>query len=379
LVKTDKSTGKKRVGADNVHFINGSSIRALSASKEANIEGWTGNLIILDESQGISDITFYKKIMPMAAATAGQIIQIGTPRSRNHFYQSYLDTKNWKTLEFDWKHGTAKYKKTVKAQKTIMPREDFNTEYNLKWMEAESMYFTNTEIDNGQEEYDIPVFTQAPTFMGMDIAKERDKSIIVVVAFDGLNLRVVDLVEVSGSYPEQRDLALSFISRYKPRKVLVDATGIGNVFLDFLHKDFDSFSFGSIIEGYVMSGKAKATELYPNLKLLFSAQRIKIPMHTQMDIELRELRKHVTTSGNIMIHHPPRGHDDYPDALALACLAARPFGRTVGEPMVIQVLDDGSTRNIAMKKYDEKEESVRGCLFDGNDLEDASGKKLEKF
>ena len=47
--------------------------------------------------------------------------------------------------------------------------------------------------------------------------------------------------------------------------------------------------------------------------------RIKFPNHKKLLYQLADLRYEIVSSGDLKIHHSEKGHDDYPDALALAC------------------------------------------------------------
>ena len=77
LVKDD-GFGKKRLFVDYVEFSNGSSIRCLSASEKSNIVGFTGDVIILDECQNISDLVVYQRIEPMLGSIENpKYIKIG--------------------------------------------------------------------------------------------------------------------------------------------------------------------------------------------------------------------------------------------------------------------------------------------------------------
>ena len=53
----------------------------------------TFDIAILDEAQKISNYTTSERILPMLGGTNGKIIKIGTPKSRNHFYDS-VEGKN---------------------------------------------------------------------------------------------------------------------------------------------------------------------------------------------------------------------------------------------------------------------------------------------
>jgi len=81
----------------------GSVIKFLSASEQAHIEGETFDIIVLDESQKISDHVFEEAIIPMGGAADAKIIQIGTPRRKNHFYNAIEDrNSNYVVIKHDF-------------------------------------------------------------------------------------------------------------------------------------------------------------------------------------------------------------------------------------------------------------------------------------
>jgi len=49
-----------------------------------------------------------------------------------------------------------------------------------------------------------------------------------------------------------------------------------------------------------------------------------LPDNKKLLYQLIDLRYELKTNGGLKIHHSERGHDDYPDALAIACLYFRP-------------------------------------------------------
>ena len=51
-------------------------------------------------------------------------------------------------------------------------------------------------------------------------------------------------------------------------------------------------------------------------------ERLIIPNNKKLIYELLDLRYEIMSNGDLKIHHSEKGHDDYPDALALACWAA---------------------------------------------------------
>ena len=74
---------------DKIQLSNNSFIQAVSGSDQANIEGLTFDVIILDEAQKITNYTWSERIVPMGGATNAKLIKIGTPKYRNHFFDTF--------------------------------------------------------------------------------------------------------------------------------------------------------------------------------------------------------------------------------------------------------------------------------------------------
>lgn len=72
-----------------IELSNGSYVMAVSGSDQSNIEGLTFDVIVLDEAQKVSNYTVSERIVPMGGATNAKLIKIGTPKFRNHFWESF--------------------------------------------------------------------------------------------------------------------------------------------------------------------------------------------------------------------------------------------------------------------------------------------------
>jgi hypothetical protein len=72
-----------------IELSNGSYVMAVSGSDQSNIEGLTFDIIVLDEAQKVSNYTVSERIVPMGGATNAKLIKIGTPKLRNHFWESF--------------------------------------------------------------------------------------------------------------------------------------------------------------------------------------------------------------------------------------------------------------------------------------------------
>lgn len=111
-------------------------------------------------------------------------------------------------------------------------------------------------------------------------------------------------------------------NKFKFNKIYLDCTGLGAGPVDVLNEKLGSHK----IEPITFTNKSKE-DMYGNLTILFETKKLKIPNHKKLIYQLADLRRELKSDGKIKIHHADRGHDDLPDALALACLHFRPKRR----------------------------------------------------
>lgn len=83
-------------------FMNKSYMLALSAAETSQQEGWHFDVVVCDESHRISNIAMTQRILPMLGSKKiFKLIKIGIPLYKNHFYESYCDSK-FKIVEHNW-------------------------------------------------------------------------------------------------------------------------------------------------------------------------------------------------------------------------------------------------------------------------------------
>ena len=189
----------------------GISISAYSAAESANVEGESAGLIILEEAQKISDKMVSEVILPMGGAWDAKIVKIGTPRLRNHFYQSYKDDTYYHCI-FPWdqcgilsarswvmvdeqkvsQYVLERMPRIIKQQywpdnpiveyfgrlvhiwdiKGDMNPDDFRTQYMLDWLLDVDLFFSEDEIAllYGNHDIESGASPGAQYFAGLDIA-----------------------------------------------------------------------------------------------------------------------------------------------------------------------------------------------------------------
>jgi hypothetical protein len=316
-------------------FENGSRILSLPVGPNGDtIRGFTGKTVVLEEAEGIKDSIVNEVIMPMIASTDGQIIKIGTGKGKNHFWESAHGSETqYKLFDYDWTFPVACgqiTKEFIEEQRKNLTEMEFATEYEAKFIEDADCYFKYEVIQNCIEEYNLPE-AKIPKHdygLGVDIAGEgEDESVFISLLSCGGEFRVVDISNYEKNKPrEVVGKCVELDEKYGYNKILLDKTGMGSGPSDWLAESLGGDGHDDYrVDALVFTLQSKM-DIYSNLKKLMEQGKIKFPNHRKLVYQLLDLRYELTSSGGMKLHHSERGHDDYPDALALACWACKDEG-----------------------------------------------------
>ena len=104
--------------------------------------------------------------------------------------------------------------------------------------------------------------------------------------------------------------------QYKFTMIYCDETGLGGGAVDSM------LEFGLPVYPITFTLSSK-NDLYSNLKWMMENQKLSYSRNEKLIFQLTELQYKYSQNGFLMISHPDRGHDDFSDALALACFGCR--------------------------------------------------------
>lgn len=292
-------TGKQVV--ENMVLPNGSFVDCGSASTQSKIEGKTYHLILLEESQDISSKKLRSSIHPMAAATGGSLVKIGTPNQvKSDFYEACRRNKrhdvnrgltrrrNRNHFEYDYtvaQRYNKRYRKYVQKEMDRLgfDSDDFRMKYRLHWLMERGMFVNPDMFDecgivdaknslvktvgrgDRQQKW---VFTRPPNVVTVDPATEgiiasidvgKEASTIVTVFkvfWDGgvefgnetrYPMHVYNWLELHGDDHEaQQPQILEFLKNYRVRQVVIDATGKGDPIYSRIAADLEEFGIDVI-------------------------------------------------------------------------------------------------------------------------------------
>lgn len=365
---------------ENMTLPNGSFCDCGTAAPQANIEGKTYHLILLEECQDISSSKIRASIHPMAAATAGSIVKIGTPnRNKTDFYESCRRnqrrdlnlgrqrSRHRNHFQFDYtvaQRYNPRYRKYVEKEKERLGEDsdDFMMKYKLHWLLERGMFCTADMLDEcaikhvgsslfGEQRkgrgvrrlefvrpLNVVTYDRHTPDLVFSIDVGRENSTIVTVGkvfWEGPQqfgdetrypIHIYNWLELHGDDHEaQHPQIIDFLKNYRVTSGIIDATGKGDPVYSRLAADLDKF--GITVTPFVFSDQSKDLG-YKVLLQELQTRRITYPAGpsvTRLAKYMRFYNQMVDLEkswrGQKMMVSKPKGdkeaRDDYPDSLML--------------------------------------------------------------
>jgi phage FluMu gp28-like protein len=183
------------------------------------------------------------------------------------------------------------------------------------------LIFSCEHPDAGQSELYTP--SQNFCFVGMDIARRRDLTVIWVLEQVGDVLWTREVVALKNAkFKHQRAELERIMSRYKVLRLCLDQTGMGENMAEWAIE-----TFGAKAEGVLFTANVKQ-DMAQGLKRLMEDRKLRNPPEKDIRESLHSVKKTTTSAGNPRFDAERNeiGHADYFWAEALAVhAAARPL------------------------------------------------------
>jgi phage FluMu gp28-like protein len=176
------------------------------------------------------------------------------------------------------------------------------------------------EMDNCLWKHSYKKATKGEYYIGMDIGRKKDLSVIWILEDLGNKNYITREIFVMEKtlFRTQLEELLSRIQLLNPRKVCIDATGLGTMLAE------EASLYFSSVEPVTFTAGAKE-DMATRTRLVLEDKSIKIPIDHEVRNDLHSIRKIVTVAGNVRYdadRSESKGHADRFWALSLALLAA---------------------------------------------------------
>ena len=172
---------------------------------------------------------------------------------------------------------------------------------------------------------DPAAFTGGVCTIGVDVARRRDLWVAAVLERLGDVLWLRELVVRQAiPFSAQRAIVGALAANYRPQRIAVDQTGMGEAVVEQLQEDLGR----TMVEGVLMTGPRRL-DIATALRQAVEDRRLRIPADDNLRRDLHAVRAEAGPTGAPRLLAERSGTDGHADrfwALALACAAAAGAG-----------------------------------------------------
>ncbi len=334
--------------ARSLRFASGRAIHALSSNPNAQA-GKRGTRLLDEFALHPDPRELYTIALP-GVTWGGRLEIISTHRGANNFFNSLLveiqhgNPKNFShhrvTLEDALAQGF------LARLKTKLPSDDprqrmteqnyfdyirsqcadeaaFRQEYLCDPCYGETSFLPMSLVLAAQTDEALPPTLTGPLFIGVDLGRTHDRTVIFVLEKlgDTLFTRAIRTLE-NTPFAEQEAALERFATHPNCRGIAIDATGLGAQFAERARERYGSARVSA--EHFTEGSKA---QLAYEMKDIFERRALRIPASAALRDDLTSVEKSYSSTGSVRFSAPrdATGHADHFWALALAISSARRF------------------------------------------------------
>ena len=305
-----------------IDFINGSSLKFLSADRADSVRGFRFNYLILDEVAYLNKESIENAILPTLNPNGVKCLMISTPRGKNHFYEYYLRGQqgegDWVSHRISLSECPYVKNKLIEEARKTLPQAVFDAEYNALFTDSTNDVFTNLEqntILNGW----TPPIRGAKYYAGVDVGISADYSVLTILDETGRVAYVDRINNLSLEGISQRFIAK--LREYNVVSCLVEGNGLGVGLYELIVKQVrNTIKFTTTQDSKMTAVRQLMADL--------DSRAIELPTKDFFPFLYNELSAYTfkySASGKISFSHPNGMNDDCVDSLWLANTARNDF------------------------------------------------------
>lgn len=352
---------------------NGNEAKFLSASPGSQIRGYTATVIVIDESQDITDNKYNADVLPFGATTNALVIEAGTPKTKNHFY-STIQSKEVSVIRQPWYECPFLSEDYVMRQKETSPEALWRQEYLCEFIEdgvvafpsilfeperkdgkftgrwnlSDYEYITKvSEFSKSKAEDIHNIVKEGATFtFGLDLGKARDNAVLSIIRTDERPMKIYALVEfaLGTNYSDIARQVSLFYKVFQPYEFNFDYTNEKS-FIETLQENDISVNLDKKnVRGPIAFTNKNKAEMVNTGNILFENYQFQLPkLADKLISQFLNQQFELNEQGQKKFYHPSNEHDDALWSILLA----------IKNITVLQSKDFISFKN-PWEKYDEK-------------------------
>jgi len=301
-------------------FDNGS--RILSGTLGVDGVGQRGkspSCVIVDEAAFVPDKIFDEVIEPFFLThDSYEFYMFSTPAGKSgYYYQKVEHDDSWYSPHWPSRINPLVDEEWLEEKRAEKDAITFDQEYRGEFREDEDAYLSHDIVKPAVDPDALEdVDPTARRVLGVDVARAgSDRSVFFDLDEHGNTRRLES---------EETSTIDGVVGRIKALHndvgydlIVVDENAVGGGVVDFAQA-----GLGRVVREFTFTTKSKQN-LYQSLRKDLEDGELTLPNHRRLIAELTSLQYSYTQHGYLKVSHPDGGHDDFPDALALANWARR--------------------------------------------------------
>ena len=322
-----------------IRFANGARIVAIPANPDT-ARGYSANLVLDEFAIHERPFDIWAAIYPSITNPLNgekRLRIVSTPKGRGNKFADLWEhnetySKHKVTIEDAVRMGLPVDLAELRAG--VDDPDIWAQEYMCEFIDNTSVLLPY-EMIGKCESNNIADDGQSPVYIGMDVGRSKDLSVIVTAVKLGDVLSVIDVTELKRmAFNDQLEVLLSkagweFGARRplvnydnRVKRVCIDSTGIGAMLAEEAAR-----LGGGKFEGVNFNVQTKG-EMYGLMRRKFEERSVRIPVSRDLREDLHAVQRVVSTGGNVTYSAPRNadGHSDRAAALALCIRAASTSG-----------------------------------------------------
>ena len=297
-----------------IGFVNGSSIKFLSADSADNIRGFRFTHLILDEFAYIKENVVSTILLPTLNPNGKKCLMVSTPAGKNHLYNWYHkpEVVSHKIPLTECPYISEEL--LVEAKKSLPP-DIYAQEYLAEFKDAANDVFVGIDGVSVVNEYQ----EKGDAYIGIDTGLTDDMSVLCVMSPVGRVLNIIGL----NNQPINTiaDTFKNKLSRYNVVGGYIETNGIGQAMYELIRQQYKK------VKAFNTSQSSKQ-EMVRKLIGDIESSTVELPSDTlcpELHNEFSTYTYKMSNNGKLSFGHRNGFHDDYVDALLLANYSRNQF------------------------------------------------------
>jgi len=297
-----------------INFINGSSIKFLSADSADNIRGFRFNYVILDEAAYIKDSTINTVVLPTLNPNGKKCLLISTPKGKNHFF-TWFNKPEVVSMRFKLDECPYVSPVLIDEARQSLPQDIFKQEYEAAFVDSSNDVFVGVDKVSFVDKY----VDGGDAYVGIDTGLSDDSSVLALISPIGRILRIESITQTDINTVATR--FSNIMSKYNIVGGYIETNGIGRATYDMIQPKFRKVREFN-------TNQNNKTDMVRKLISDIETSTIELPTEElcpELHTEFAQFTYKMASNGKLSFGHIPGGHDDHIDAIMLANYSRNQF------------------------------------------------------